>query len=137
MHLAPLIAMPLNMVIPIPFLPLLAAIVLYMTQRDKSNFVKTHGQESLNFQITLLLFSIVLAVIFVIFFGRTIIELIMNGSNNEFIPSSVMELIGGGIVLVLIGTVAFFAMIAFMIIGSVRANGGNTYRYPISIRFVK
>jgi uncharacterized Tic20 family protein len=73
----------------------------------------------------------------VAFFGRAIIEVIQHGSEGTFLPETLTELIGGGIVIVLAGILIFIAMIIFMIIGSIRANGGQAYRYPISIRFVK
>lgn len=137
MHLAPLIAIPVNIFIPIPFLPFIVALVLYFTQRSKSEFVKIHGNESLNFQLTLLLISIVLGVVFLIFFGGSILSLITNGSEGNLFSENLYELIGGGIIIGVVGIVVFIVMIVFMITASVKANQGLIYRYPISIRFVK
>lgn len=137
MHLAPLIAIPVNMFIPIPFLPFVVALVLYFTQRDKSEFVKTHGRESLNFQLTMVLFFIVLTTVFIIFFGGSILSLITNGTEGNLFTENLYELIGGGIIIGVVGIVAFIVTIVFLISASVKANQGLFYRYPISIRLVK
>lgn len=137
MHLAPLLAIPLNMIIPIPFLPFVTALILYLSQRDKSDFAKTHGKESVNFQMTMILIGIVLGIFFLIFFGGSIISLITNGAEGSLLSENLYELIGGGIIIGVVGVVAFIVMIVFMITAAYKANQGLAYRYPISIRIFK
>jgi len=42
--------------------PLLAPLIIYLIKKDESRFVAYHARESLNFQITVLLICIILAI---------------------------------------------------------------------------
>jgi uncharacterized Tic20 family protein len=42
--------------------PILAPLIIYLVKKDESAFVKWHAQESLNFQITVILVCIILAI---------------------------------------------------------------------------
>jgi uncharacterized Tic20 family protein len=139
MHLAPLLAIPLNMFIPIPFLGLVATLVLYYSQRDKGEFVSSNGKESVNFQITLALVGILIFIIMMIFFGGSIFSMIMGGASGSETAAGagVMGLIGTSLIVGLVVMVVGIGAIVLMIIGTIRANSGQVYRYPISIRLVK
>jgi uncharacterized Tic20 family protein len=82
-------------------------LVLYLTQKDKSKFVEEHAKEALNFQISLIIAYVV----------------------------------GGILAIIIIG---FFVIIAaalcgliFGIMGALKANEGQPYKYPFNIRFIK
>ena len=70
-------------------------------------FVEDQGKESLNFQITMMLATIVSALLMFVLIG-----------------------------FVLIFVVIIFQFIV-VIIASIKANEGVCYRYPLSIRFIK
>ncbi|MPR32458.1 DUF4870 domain-containing protein [Salmonirosea aquatica] len=139
MHLGALLASFANMLVPIPFLALIVILVLYNTQKGKSSFVDEHGKESLNFQITLAVVGVVILLFMLFAFGSSILSLIIGGvSDNETSTDvGIMGMVGSGLVVGLV----FFAIGIFslvvMITGSVRANGGKAYRYPLSLRLVK
>lgn len=92
------------------FIPLgnfLAPLIIWLMKREESDFVNHHGKESLNFQISIFIY---LAIAFVFTF----------------------VLIGFPF---LIGLWIFSLVI--VIIAGLKANDGQYYRYPLTIRFIK
>lgn len=89
------------------FFGILGPLIIWLIKKDQSPFVDAHGKESLNFQITLLI---------------------------AYMVSGVLAIILIGAVLAL---VVWIASIIFMIQGTIAANSGQDYRYPVSIRFIK
>ena len=91
----------------VPFGNLIGPLVVYSMKKDEYAFVADQGKESLNFQISVLVYLIIsgIAVLFVI----------------------------GIFFLMVIG---LFTLI-LTVVASVRANDGEFYRYPLCIRFIK
>jgi uncharacterized Tic20 family protein len=94
-------------------LAFLGPLVVLLTQGAKSAFVRRHAVESLNFQLTLLIAVVVGVIGSLVTLGLGLLI---------FIPL----LIVGGI-----------AALVFTVMGAVKANNGEEYRYPINIRMVK
>ena len=80
-------------------------LVFWLVKKDESSEVDMHGKESLNFQLSITLYTFVFVILSLLLIG---------------IPF-------------LIGTVIYWFVAT--IIGSVRANGGELFHYPLSIRF--
>ena len=91
----------------IPFGNIIAPLIIWQIKKDESRFVVQHSKESLNFQISLMIYSLVSAIL-------------------------VLVLIG---IFLLIGLIVF-NFIAVVIAG-IKANEGAYYRYPMAIRFIK
>ncbi len=91
----------------IPFGNIIGPMIIYSLKRKEFPLVEDQGKESLNFQIT---FSIL------------------------FLISLFLYLIIIGIFLSLI--IGLLGLI-FVIIGALKANQGEYYRYPFTIRFIK
>lgn len=91
----------------IPFGNLIAPLVIWLIKKEESPFVDYHGKESLNFQISL---TIYLAISLILAF-------------------------------VLIGFPLFIALWVFglviVIIAGLKANDGQYFRYPLTIRLIK
>lgn len=86
---------------------IIGPLIVYLIKKDEYSFVDDQGKESLNFQITVTILMF---------------------------ASAILIIIGIGILLLLaIG----IAALVFTIIAAVRANEGEFYRYPWSIRFLK
>lgn len=85
----------------------IAPLVIYLVKKDESEFVKTHAKESLNFQISIFIY--VIACVPLIF------------------------LIIGIFVVIAIG----LAYLALVIVATIKASDGKTYRYPFTIRLIK
>ncbi len=139
MHLGPLLGGVASMILPIPFLTLMVAAVLYFTQKDKSAFAAEHGKESLNFQITITLILIVVLIVAAILFGGAIFGAILGSSANsdEAAAAGVMGAIGSAAIIGIVMMVVGIAALVFMVIAIIKANNGEAYRYPIALRLVK
>jgi uncharacterized Tic20 family protein len=112
-HLAPILgALVAIFLIVVAFVLWLPGL-LVRNSNNATEFEKRHGTESMNFQLTILLFSVV-GIIF------------------SFVT------LGIGLVVVIPAAIALgIASLIFTIMGTVAANEGRPYRYPLSIRFVK
>jgi len=85
----------------------IAPLVIYLVKKDESPYVREHAKESLNFQITLLIFYIISFFLIFIFIG--ILMMVALGI--------------GALVLIIVATI--------------KASEGKLYRYPFNIRLIK
>ena len=92
---------------------LIGSFVVYLTGRGESGYVEDHAREAVNFQISLLIYTIIAGVLFVMTFGLAIIILIPLAIGMWF-----LRLIAG-------------------IIACIAASKGEYYRYPLCIRLVR
>lgn len=126
----------------IPFGNFLGPVILWIANKEKSEFVDTHGKQAINFQLSILLYAVILGTIAVPFFifklfsGFDFLE--FNGFNNFHInigkPSPLLY-IGGG--LGVLAIIAFILEIVFIIKASLKAREGENYHYPLTINFIK
>jgi uncharacterized protein len=86
---------------------LLGPLIVWLVKRGDSPEVDAHGKESLNFQISMLIYDAVAAILCVVLIGIPIL-----------------------IALWVLNTV-------LVIIASIQASEGKFYRYPITIRLIK
>ena len=101
-------------------------LVIYLTEGRKNPFVRHHSREALNFQLTFLLAWLGgMAVLFGLFFLTVAASVASDGSfAGFFFPFPLMLVVWAG-------------AMAFSIVGAVRANQRQWWRYPVSIRFVR
>jgi uncharacterized Tic20 family protein len=86
---------------------LLGPLVVWLLKREDDPFVDEQGKEAVNFQITMFIAALICAPFVLVLIG---------------IPF-----------LIVIGLM----MTVFPIIGAIKANEGESYRYPLSFRFIK
>lgn len=91
----------------IPFGSLIGPLVVWQIKKNQYPIVDDQGKEALNFQITITLAAIVSAILIVLLVG-------------------IFLLIAVGI-----------ASLVFTIIAAIKANSGETYRYPFCLRLIK
>ena len=91
----------------VPFGNILGALIMWLVKKDQSSFVDDQGKEALNFNITI--------------------------SIAGFIAFLLMFVVIGGLLLPIIG----IFWLVMTIIAAVKANGGERYRYPLTIRLIK
>lgn len=91
----------------IPFGNIIGPLIIYSMKKDEYAFVADQGKESLNFQISVLIYLAVSLVSIVLIIGIMFLMVI-----------PLMALI-------------------LTVLASVRANDGEYYRYPLCIRFIK
>lgn len=88
------------------FTGFLGPLIVYLVKTDEG-FARDQAREALNFQITVMIASIISAILIVVLIGIALIIIV-----------GILDLI-------------------FCIIAAVRANNGEFYRYPINISFIK
>lgn len=94
----------------IPFGHILAPLGVWLIKKEESEFVRSQSIESLNFQISMTLYAFLAAVL-----AFTVVGLVIA------IPGLLFLVI---------------ADIILTIVGAVRVNDGEAYRYPATIRFL-
>ncbi len=98
-----------------------------------------NGKESVNFQITLAIAFVAMFLVLIVVFGGSIISTIMGGQfdNDAATGAGVVGLVGSSILMITAFSIIGIGALVFMIIGTVRANNGSVYRYPVSLRLLK
>ena len=129
----------------IPFGNYIFPILIWTSKKDKSEFVDHHGKQVLNFQLSLLLYSLVLIMIavpifLIIFFNNIPFEALIN-DHDIFLRNFSFEGNIGLLTVCLVAVLIFvFLKIAefFLIIyASIKTSNGERYNYPITIPFIK
>lgn len=102
----------------IPFGNILGPLLIWLFKRNEYELVDDQGKEVLNFQISLMIYGLVLAVLGTLFFVTLIL-----------MPLSV-------VLLVVFGFLLLFSLV-MTVVGALRASNGIAYRYPITMRIIK
>lgn len=92
--------------VPIPGAAIVAPLVLWSMKKEESPFVDENGKEAVNFQISILIYFLLAAVLCFVLVG-----------------------------FVLLPAVLLFQLIA-CILAALKANDGGMVRYPLNIRFM-
>lgn len=128
----------------IPFGNYIIPLVLWQAN-TKDSFVSKNGKEALNFQLSLLVYGVALVLISIPFGIYTIANLPYDTYgdfviNEDDIINNIQNITG---IVILGGLVALCAVIAFIIeivcaiVASTKASEGESYSYPLTIRFIK
>jgi uncharacterized Tic20 family protein len=81
-------------------------LIVWLAKRHDSPEIDAHGKESMNFQISMLIWNIIAGILVLVVIGIPILILL------------------------------HILNIIFVIVGSIQASEGKLYRYPLSIRFI-
>jgi uncharacterized protein len=92
---------------------LIGTLIAWMVFRDRSSFADDQGKESLNFQLSLTLYSAIGIAFCIMTFGLGLLVVI-----PMFGIMSILQIV-------------------FIIVAALEANKGVLYRYPATIRFIK
>lgn len=129
----------------IPFGNFILPAIIWGARKKDSNFVDHHGKQALNFQLSILLYSLILAMIAIPIFIFTLFKNIPTrayiNEENFFIENFNIENITG-IVTVAIMAVFLFCVLKmaefFLVIyASIKAANGEYYKFPLTINFIK
>ena len=85
----------------------LGPLIVWLSKRDIAPEIDEHGKEALNFQISMLIYSIVAGILCLIVIG--------------FVLLAILHVLN----------------VVFVIIATIQANDGRMYRYPLALRLVK
>ena len=87
-------------------LPVLGPLFVWLMNRDDDAYAEWHAREALNFNISIMLYTIVSALLILLLVGILLLPAVL---------------------------ISWFIL---AIVGAVRASSGEYYRYPMTIRFV-
>src|ERR1700694_429836 len=96
----------LGFVIPWAF-HILGPLIVWLAKRADSPEIDAHGKESLNFQISMLIYNVIAAVFCLVLIGFAFLAIL-------WVLNAV-----------------------FVIVASIQASEGKFYRYPMTIRFIQ
>ncbi|RXP58556.1 DUF4870 domain-containing protein [Lutibacter sp. HS1-25] len=100
-----------------PFGNIIAPLILWMAKKNESSFIDAHGKSAVNFQMSLMLYSFILAIL--------------------IIPITIFTL-GLGLIFLIIAIIPVFILNMILIISaSISASRGEYYEYPFTIEFIK
>src|SRR5438045_5056863 len=85
---------------------ILGPLIVWLVKRGDSAEIDAHGKESINFQLTMLIYSVISGILCLVLIG--------------FVLLAILHVLN----------------VVFVIIASIRASEGNFYRYPLTIRFL-
>lgn len=100
-----------------PFGNIIAPLILWLAKKNESLYIDAHGKAAVNFQLSLILYGFLLALLIV--------------------PIAILTL-GLGIIAIVIGIIPVIILKFVLIISaSIKANNGEYYNYPFTIEFIK
>ncbi|MDO9595593.1 MAG: DUF4870 domain-containing protein [Lutibacter sp.] len=100
-----------------PFGNVIAPLVLWIAKKNESAYIDNHGKAVVNFQLSLMLYSFLLALL--------------------IIPITIFTL-GLGLIAVILGIIPVIILIIVSVISaSIKATHGEYYQYPFTIEFIK
>jgi uncharacterized Tic20 family protein len=92
---------------PIPFAGIIAPLIVWQIKKDEHPFVDYNGKEAVNFQISVAIYLVAAILLCFVVIGFFMVPAVVVFN------------------------------IVFLIIAAVKANNGEHYEYPLSIRFIK
>ena len=91
----------------IPFGNVLGPLIVWLMKREDSTFIDTHGKEAVNFQISVTIYAVIGLVLLLAVIGFVLLPVLL------------------------------VVTVITLISASIRASNGDSYRYPLNIRFIK
>ncbi|HEX8577932.1 MAG TPA: DUF4870 domain-containing protein [Flavobacterium sp.] len=129
----------------IPFGNFIFPIILWSGAKESSAYVDAQGKETINFQLSLFIYSIIMAliaipVLFILFFKNVKPENFnYHGTftGHDFNFESMTGFIAVAVITVFIFCMMKIAEFFLIIYAAVKTSGGTDFKYPLTIRFLK
>lgn len=126
----------------VPLGNILGPVLLWVINKDKSEFIDQNGKQIINFQMSIFLYTIIAGTLSVPFFIFKLFSHINYINVDGFLDFSInigepspLLYIGGAL-----GGLAVLAFIFEMLLialASIKARDGEIYNYPLTIQFIK
>ena len=120
-----------------PFGGIISPLIFWQVKKDESEYLDTHGKEAVNFNLSFTLYMFILGLTFIPFFIRFIFRNInnLNHMQNEFFFdfSDMFGFMGGISLIGILGIIRF----VLVTLAAVKANNGEFYKYPLTLKFIK
>jgi|UniRef100_UPI0040481596 uncharacterized protein len=120
-----------------PLGSIIAPLVLWQTQKDKSQFLDDQGKEAVNFNISYVLYTFILGISIIPFAFRPLFNHFRHYNDFDFDFSftggNFFGIFGIASVITLIG----FIKVILIILAALKSKEGENYKYPLTIKFIK
>ncbi|HEY8897603.1 MAG TPA: DUF4870 domain-containing protein [Niastella sp.] len=104
-------------------------LIVWQIKKNELPEIDPHGKEALNFQLTFVILYFIAKIVLGIIAGITFGIGLLWGSPFAFL--------GGGFGLLTLLAIINIVAIVLAVIAGIKANNGEPYKYPFSIKFVK
>ena len=129
----------------IPFGGFIFPLVIWSSKKEESKYIDHHGKQVLNFQLSVLLYSLIILLIAIPTFIIWVIKLIdftkiedNNYTFNEvFLNSNLTGFVIVGIVATILFALLRVGEFFLIIYAAVKSSNGEYYKYPLTIPFIK
>jgi uncharacterized Tic20 family protein len=127
-----------------PFGNFIFPLIIWTINKDKTDFIDKHGKQAINFQLSILLYTVIIASLTIPLFLFGVLNSIhfpefwhfydfdFHISRREGLNVAIVTVIAA---LLTIAVIVF--ELIFVIIATGKANQGEPYKYPITINFLK
>ena len=121
--------------LPIPFLNILGPLVVWLSKKNQHALVDVHGKESLNFQISLTIYSVIATAVFLFLISVTCgVGFSTSSSTSQSLQQIGLML---GIALFVLYLVVAILQLILVTFAAIKAKQGEFYHYPFTIRFLR
>ena len=108
-----------------PFGAVVGPLVIWEMNKRKSSFLDKNGKEAINFNLSYLLYTFIL--------GLSIIPFVVRTITSDFHHVDLFGMISVGSIIGVLAVVKF----VLIILAAIKANQGEVYNYPLTIKFIK
>ncbi|WP_026705848.1 DUF4870 domain-containing protein [Flavobacterium soli] len=128
----------------IPFGNFIFPIIIWSSSKDKSTYIDAQGKQSINFNLSLLMYSFLMALVAVPLFFVSVFSKAkyVNVNHGDFFIEDFNMTEISGLLVTAIVIICLFILLKilefFLIIyAAVKTSNGYDYKYPLTINFLK
>ncbi len=99
---------------------------VYLLKRDESPFIAEHAREAINFNLSMLLYSVAAIVLAIVLVGATVLTL----------GIGIIVTAPAGLLLALVAAAIAVTWLVCSVIAGIKAWNGEHYRYPLTMRLI-
>jgi len=119
-----------------PFGSIITPLILWQTLKDKSQFLDRNGKEAINFNISFGLYIFILSASIIPFLFGSLFNIFNNLGHIDFGINDGNNFLGVFSFISLVSIISIIK-VALIILASIKANNGEDYEYPFTIKFIK
>ena len=108
-----------------PFGAIVGPLVIWELNKRKSEFMDQNGKEAINFNLSYLLYTMIL--------GLSVVPFILRIALEDFQHLDLFGIVSVGSLVGILAVVKF----VLIIVAALKANRGEVYKYPLTIKFIK
>ena len=118
----------------VPLGGVLGSLLTWLFWRNDSRFVDENGKEAVNFNLSVFLYQFLIIMLGLILFLSPVLSMLATDGPDPF---TVILSIPGLLILVSGLGLLYIFRIVLALIAAIQAGNGDTFRYPLTIRFIK